>query len=99
MTVSITCATPLLHSTFASITVATPFSVTVPRRIPTVMTLIATVRCERSGTARKGRETQGKAVITAFKREDPPFPHPPSSVGISMPLVRSVESTWPLATW
>ena len=26
--------------------------------------------CERSGTARKGRETEGKAVITAFKRED-----------------------------
>eukprot|EP01051_Picozoa_sp_SAG22_P014674 SAG22_NODE_1817_length_3516_cov_34.397425_1_plen_235_part_10 len=32
--------------------------------------LIATVLCESSGTARKGRETQGKAVITAFKRED-----------------------------
>eukprot|EP01051_Picozoa_sp_SAG22_P013467 SAG22_NODE_1511_length_4257_cov_10.774651_4_plen_77_part_00 len=29
--------------------------------------LIATVGCERSGTARKGRETEGKAVITAFK--------------------------------
>eukprot|EP01051_Picozoa_sp_SAG22_P003664 SAG22_NODE_181_length_16048_cov_157.464418_14_plen_136_part_00 len=28
--------------------------------------LIATIRCKRSGTARKGRETQGKAV----KRED-----------------------------
>eukprot|EP01051_Picozoa_sp_SAG22_P024992 SAG22_NODE_7192_length_764_cov_1.553383_1_plen_43_part_10 len=26
--------------------------------------LMATVLCERSGTARKGRETQGKAVIT-----------------------------------
>eukprot|EP01051_Picozoa_sp_SAG22_P023065 SAG22_NODE_5788_length_952_cov_1.264947_1_plen_257_part_10 len=32
--------------------------------------LVATVRCERSGTARKGRETEGKAVTTAFKRED-----------------------------
>eukprot|EP01051_Picozoa_sp_SAG22_P015344 SAG22_NODE_1989_length_3201_cov_1.728240_3_plen_200_part_00 len=33
--------------------------------------LIATsVLCESSGTARKGRETQGKAVIIAFKRED-----------------------------
>eukprot|EP01051_Picozoa_sp_SAG22_P001680 SAG22_NODE_69_length_22779_cov_71.088139_4_plen_181_part_00 len=32
--------------------------------------MIATVRCERSGTARKGRETEEKAVITAFKRED-----------------------------
>eukprot|EP01051_Picozoa_sp_SAG22_P022085 SAG22_NODE_5151_length_1076_cov_1.414534_1_plen_71_part_01 len=27
-------------------------------------TLIATVLCESSGTARKGRETEGKAVIT-----------------------------------
>eukprot|EP01051_Picozoa_sp_SAG22_P007905 SAG22_NODE_575_length_8991_cov_12.134859_5_plen_157_part_00 len=44
--------------------------------------LIATVGCKRSGTARKGRETEGKAVITAFKREDrcltsPPGPPPP----------------------
>eukprot|EP01051_Picozoa_sp_SAG22_P023569 SAG22_NODE_6137_length_893_cov_65.185139_1_plen_99_part_10 len=31
--------------------------------------LMATVGCESSGTARKGRETEGKAVITAFKRE------------------------------
>eukprot|EP01051_Picozoa_sp_SAG22_P018916 SAG22_NODE_3329_length_1775_cov_6.273866_4_plen_128_part_01 len=29
--------------------------------------LMATVGCESSGTARKGRETQGKAMITAFK--------------------------------
>eukprot|EP01051_Picozoa_sp_SAG22_P000491 SAG22_NODE_14_length_33165_cov_13.196698_10_plen_406_part_00 len=35
-----------------------------------LVSLIATVCCERSGTARKGRETQRKAVITAFKRED-----------------------------
>eukprot|EP01051_Picozoa_sp_SAG22_P004791 SAG22_NODE_265_length_13348_cov_150.719149_18_plen_166_part_00 len=37
-------------------------------RVPLRQQLIATsVRCERSGTARKGRETEGKAVITAFK--------------------------------
>eukprot|EP01051_Picozoa_sp_SAG22_P002616 SAG22_NODE_119_length_19257_cov_43.260413_7_plen_370_part_00 len=38
--------------------------------LPAQVRLLATVRCERSGTARKGRETEGKAVITAFKRED-----------------------------
>eukprot|EP01051_Picozoa_sp_SAG22_P001757 SAG22_NODE_73_length_22318_cov_47.105315_4_plen_334_part_00 len=35
--------------------------------------LIATVLCESSGTARKGRETQGKAVIAAFNATCPRF--------------------------
>eukprot|EP01051_Picozoa_sp_SAG22_P006867 SAG22_NODE_465_length_10181_cov_6.604444_7_plen_103_part_00 len=42
--------------------------------------LIATVGCESSGTARKGRETEGQAVITAFKREDScPSPAAPAA--------------------
>eukprot|EP01051_Picozoa_sp_SAG22_P006728 SAG22_NODE_450_length_10398_cov_8.760171_11_plen_80_part_00 len=38
--------------------------------------LIATVGCERSGTARKGREIEGKAVITAFKSMTVASPRP-----------------------
>eukprot|EP01051_Picozoa_sp_SAG22_P017319 SAG22_NODE_2642_length_2345_cov_1.625111_2_plen_458_part_01 len=52
-----------------------------PTADPPPLQLIATVGCESSGIARKGRETDGKAVITAFKLPEParPPPLPPAT--------------------
>eukprot|EP01051_Picozoa_sp_SAG22_P021995 SAG22_NODE_5090_length_1088_cov_12.683519_1_plen_174_part_00 len=49
---------------------------------------------ERSGTARKGRETEGKPVITAFKREEGEqrFPAP------AAPTARPAGRRWPWPT-
>eukprot|EP01051_Picozoa_sp_SAG22_P000610 SAG22_NODE_17_length_32684_cov_34.234095_23_plen_206_part_00 len=53
---------------------------------------MATVLCESSGTARKGRETEGKAVITAFNREDRCLTAPRLALRADARLVQQVAA-------